>query len=144
MGDGWPGSGGSSIGGVDGASRGGSSRGGSGTERGGSLAGGSAGGGSWIGGSEEAKSMPPSLCNRRASEKPRQVGERVDAVEEAGVAALAVEEEGPQTGAAGAAVVLDERITDVEDLGGRQVEARAGAQEDVRLRFSRPLDGRNG
>src|SRR6185295_1410341 len=87
---------------------------------------------------------PPSLCNRRALEKPRQVGERVDAVEEVGMAALAVEQKAPQTGAAGTAVVLDERVSDVEDLGGGQIEARAGAQEDVRLRLSGSLDGRNG
>src|SRR5206468_371134 len=102
---------------------GGSSRGGSGTVRGGSLAGGSSGRvGSRIGLSEEGI-MP------RSVQESWQGGQRVDAVPDVRVSALAVEQDGREARGAGAAVVLDERISDMEDLGRGQVEALAGAQE---------------
>src|SRR6266540_2765097 len=83
------------------------------------------------------------IHNSQLLEAERNLPQRSDPIFDVRVAVRAVEEKSLETGVARALVILGEGVTDVEGLRGTDTQTGAGAEEDLRLRLPRLLDGRD-
>src|SRR6266542_358514 len=83
------------------------------------------------------------IHNSQLLEAEREFLQRSDPIFDVRVAVRAVEEKSLETCVARALVILGEGVADVEGLRGTDTQTGAGAEEDLRLRLPRLLDGRD-